>query len=308
MCRFNIVYARNDDWGILEQNGYMPFDDTNPEYIGYTYGYCNCNSFVGSMVEDKNNFESYEEMTRCMKAERLDTLYKVREMMYQPDYKEKRHKYIEKRDNLIDRIFDMTKDIKDYEIEQMDLLNGKYDCEPPEEEVERLYDEISKREEIVYKTDEYKKLDRELARLRDDNPILEESTMYFLTKEQQDEEMEQEYCEEADDMLAQIFGDIDEVDFDEDEFTEVEFEEPSMVIDDVISQVKGETDKDAKEEFREYQSLFKELLQTNDYILFVTVWEKPDIYNIKKEIPLSKITMEELAKLNYFDIIKIVKD
>ena len=78
-----------------------------------------------------------------------------------------------------------------------------------------------------------------------------------------------------------------------------------MVIDDVIEKMENETGREANAEFEEYKNLFDNLLNTNEDILFATIWNEVEKYNFVNEITLSEMKMEDLAKMDYFDIIKV---
>lgn len=309
MCRFNIVYVKNDNHGILEQSGYDVFDEEYNGYTGYVKGCCNCGSFVGSMSETEDSYESYDEMVSCETKKELEMLYEVRELMHKPDYRKIREQYVEKRDILLDKMFAMTEEVNEYELEQMEKLDEKYDCEPPEDIVNELYEEVEKRLDVIYSSDEYKKQDKMLDDLRNKNAVLEKSTMYYLTKEEQDKEMYDGVSatellagddETLDGWLSELIGETDEEDC-----LECEFEEPSMVIDDVIEKMENETGREANAEFEEYKNLFDNLLNTNEDILFATIWSEVKKYNFVNEISLSEMKMEDLAKMDYFDIIKV---
>lgn len=311
MCRFNIVYAKNDELGILAQNGYTPFDENYPGYTGYVRGYCNCGSFVGSMAESDRHFQSYEEMRACERKEKLEVLIKVRELMHRPDYAAIRDAYIQERDALLDAMFAMTEEVGDFETEQMELLNEKYDFSPPADLVEKLYDEVEVRHNAICETAPYKEIEQRLEQLRKRNPVLEESTFYYLTKEEQyeafgegvplSELLDDEDDETVDAVLSQMMEDADEEDI-----VEIEFDEPDMVIDDVIEKLENETDEDAETEFQEYIALFEGLLTSNDNILFSTIWSEIGEYNLIDSISLSEMTIDVFAGMNFNDMIRIV--
>ena len=123
------------------------------------------------------------------------------------------------------------------------------------------------------------------------NQLMDESTIYYLTKEE----------EEAAD--GERFNLLDL--FEEDEFEEweiMEFPEESYVIDEVIARTRLET-VPYEEEWNEYLETFTHLLELEPQIYFSTIWSERNDLEVKASIFLKDLKIEDLASLNMDEVL-----
>jgi len=59
--------------------------------------------------------------------------------------------------------------------------------------------------------------------------------------------------------------------------------------------------------FVEYKEIFKKLLENEEYILFGCIFDSPGEFTETKTININNITIEDLAKLEFDEILKIHK-
>lgn len=314
MCRINMIYVKNDNYGILEQNGYESIENDDSEltngYTGYVCGWCNCDSFVGSMLECENSYDTLEEMSECESKIKLARLQKIREFMYQPGYQKLRKDYIEKKEVLFGKLFELTEEIDDYEIEQSFALEKKYNYQIPPEAADAMYQEIEEKRQLIYESDEYQAIQKKIDVLQKENPILEESTMYYLTQEEMNEALELgEQDEELDEEMQEFLDNLIEENGVEEELEEIEIKLPSFVIDEAIKELMDKLEHpeitDQATEFHKYKDIFEQLLETNEKIMFTTVWSEPENLKHIREINIKKMVIEDLAKLNYNKVLTI---
>lgn len=83
-------------------------------------------------------------------------------------------------------------------------------------------------------------------------------------------------------------------------------EENSLVIDTVIKKFKNQYDTDYNV-FLEYKQLFETLLKNEECILFGCIWDEPRKMSIEKKVNIKDIKIEDLASLEYNQILKICK-
>lgn len=127
---------------------------------------------------------------------------------------------------------------------------------------------------------------------------MDESTLYYLTKE--DEENDNKSEEIIDDDLFEAM----------DNFVlpieSIDIPEESFVIDAVMQRLENRYQNDYNV-FLEYKQLFEELLENEEYILFCCVWDEPENMSIEKEVNIKNLKIEDLASLEYNQILKICK-
>ena len=129
---------------------------------------------------------------------------------------------------------------------------------------------------------------------------MEESTLYYLTKEDEDKENK---AIPADVFLAQAEN-SNNTDNDV-EYINIP-EENSLVIDNVIKKLKKTYNTDYNV-FLEYKKLFEILLENEEYILFCCIWDEPENLSIEKDINIKDLKIEDLASLDYNQMLKICK-
>ena len=127
------------------------------------------------------------------------------------------------------------------------------------------------------------------------NQLMEDSTLYYLTKEDEDNDNIVENI--SDDNL---FEDSDiPIEY-------IDIPEESFVIDTVIQNLENRYQNDYNA-FLDYKQLFESLLENEDYILFCCIWDEPGKLSVEKEIKFNDIKIEDLACLEFNKILKICK-
>lgn len=301
MCQLNLVFVKNSkNKKILKNNEYNYFGDDFNNFSPYVKGFCDCGSFVGSMSEYTGN--TYFEMIEDLNNAELERLNKIKDIMNKPDYKKIREKYIADRENLSNALETFFEPVSNYEIEQINMLETNYTGKTLEKHMELLYKDLDKKLKEIENSCEYKSAKTKLNKFIEENELLEESTLYYLTKEDEDD----------DNKLKEIPYDnvFEEYNFfeDTDKFPEIIDidEEESFVIDTVIQKLENRYQNDYNV-FLKYKQLFENLLENEEYILFCCIWDEPDKMSIEKEVNIKDITIEDLASLEYDQILKIYK-
>lgn len=296
MCQFNLIFVNNKiNKEILENNEYRYWGNTINGSFPYFKGHCNCGSFVGSMCD--YNGTDYHEMITSVNKEQLQRLNKIRDFMHKPGYKELRQNYINERDLLSNALEEIFQSFSDYEHQQINILEKNYTGKELDKHMENLYIKLNTQ---IENSPEYKKAEAKLNEFIENNELMEESTYYYLTKEEEDVQ-----CKfiPADQFLAQN-GIVENIDINAESITLPD--EDSLVIDNVIHRLENQYDNNYIE-FQNYQHLFKKLLENEDYILFLCIWDKPDKTCIKSEININDLKIEDLALLDYSKALKIYK-
>jgi len=246
---------------------------------------------------DGNNFA---EMIETSKKAELQTLNEIKNFMNRPNYMKEREIYIKTRDSLSEVLDKLMEPVSDYETEQFDILENKYKGKELQKHIELLYKDIDKKLNEIENSSEFKAAQTQLDTFIEKNKLMDESTCYYLTKEDEDKDRE---LIPADEILES------------DDFIEVleEFpedicmpEEDSMVIDTVIKRLETKYEN-SYNDFLEYKLLFEKLLENEEYILFSCIWDEPEKTSIKKEINIKDIKIEDLASLEFNEILKINK-
>lgn len=164
--------------------------------------------------------------------------------------------------------------------------------------MELLYKNLDKKLQEIEHSLEYQSAQTKLDNFIEKNKLMEESTLYYLTKE--DEENDNKPGEILDDDL---FEDIDNLN---NSIEYINVPEESFVIDTVIQRLENRYQNDYNA-FLEYKQLFEELLENEEYILFCCIWYEPENMSLKKKVNIKDIPIEDLASLEYNQILKICK-
>lgn len=290
MCQLNLVFVKNfKNKKILENNEYHYLGDDFKNFSPYVKGGCNCDSFVGSMSEYFGN--SYIEMIEDLNKTELEKLNKIKDIMNKPDYKKLKEKYISDRKTVFDAFEKLFEPISNYEIEQLNLLETKYKGKTLEKHKELLYKDLDKKFKEIQNSSECKSAQSKLNEFMEKNQLMAESTLYYLTKEDEDNDKKSEEI---------LVDDLD------DSIEYVDIPEESFVIDTVMIKLQNKYQNDYND-FLEYKQLFENLLENEDYILFGCIWSEPQKMSIKKEVNIKDIKIEDLASLEYNHILKIFK-
>lgn len=294
MCQLNLVFVKDYiNKEILKNNEYEYFGKNFKTFSPYVKGFCNCGSFVGSMSEYIGN--NYVEMIEELNTSELKKLNKIKDFMNKPDYKKQKEKYIAEKEKLSNILEKFIEPMCNYEIEQINLLETKYKGKTLEKQLEILYKDLDKKLQKIENSTEYKYAESKLNEFIEKNELMEESILYYLTKEEEDNDKESEEILDDD-----LFEDLD----DDVEFLDVD--EESFVIDSVIEKLQNRYENDYNY-FLEYKQLFEKLLENEEYILFCCVWDEPKKLSIEKEVNIKDIKIEDLASLEYNQILKIYK-
>ncbi|MDF2511315.1 MAG: hypothetical protein K0S04_1181 [Herbinix sp.] len=304
MCRFNLILLQEESGEkLLKSEGYSMFYENLLGLKAYQAGYCNCGSFVGSMIEKKGM--SYEKALATMKREKLERLYLVRELLYQPNYEEMKESYEQRRDALLQELQPFWEQISNYEMKQMEELEDKFPGDELLKEREELYtrlgdmtQEIELEPEYVIKQEAYQSFLRE-------NAIMNDSVIYYKTKEEEEKSSPNSIP------LSELLGFEFEEEMEEIEgtmpFRMIDMEPQSMVIDEVIAREENDTYKSHKEEYEEYRQLFERLLEYTPSLRFATIWsETKELQNVKT-VDINSFQIDDLAFLDYNEMVTITK-
>lgn len=297
MCQLNLVFVKNSkNKKILENNEYNYFGEDFKSFSAYIKGPCNCGSFVGSMSEYTGS--SYVEMIENLNTAELERLTKIKDFMNKPDYKKLKEKYIIDREALSGALEKFFEPISTYEMEQINLLETKYKGKALEKQMELLYKNLDKKLQEIENSSEYQSAQRKLNDFIEKNHLMEESTLYYLTKEdEENDNKSQEFLE--DDLFEDIYDLNDAIEY-------VDIPKESFVIDTVIQRLQNRYQNDYNV-FLEYKQLFENLLENEEYILFCCIWDEPENMSIEKEVNIKDIKIEDLASLEYNQVLKIYK-
>ena len=294
MCQLNLVFVKNsENKKILKNNEYEYFGEDFKSFSPYVKGFCNCGSFVGSMSEYTGN--SYLEMIEELNNSELERLTKIKNFMNKPDYKKQREMYIADREILSNILEKFLEPMFNYEMEQSNLLKTKYKGKALEKQMDLLYKDLDKKLKETENSAEYKSAEAKLNEFVKNNKLMEESTLYYLTKDDEDNDRKSE--EILDD---ELFEDLD------DDIEIIDVPEESFVIDTVIQKLQNRYKSDYNI-FLEYKQLFESLLENEESILFCCIWDEPERMSIEKEVNINDIKIEDLASLEYNQILKVCK-
>ena len=204
MCQLNLVFVKTStNKKILKNNEYEYFRKDFKNFSPYVKGFCNCGSFVGSMSEYTGN--SYLEMTEQLNNSELERLNKIKDFMTKPDYKKQKEKYIADKEKLSNALEKFFEPMSSYEMEQINLLETKYKGKALEKQIELLYKDLDKKLQEIENSSEYKSAEARFNEFIEKNKLMEESTLYYLTKEDENNDTKSE--ELLDD---ELFEDLDD--------------------------------------------------------------------------------------------------
>ena len=189
MCRFNIIYVKGEKaQEYLAQKGYGTFGEFGEDWQGcqgYVYGACNCSSMVGSL--DGQSGSSYDEMFKYKKEKELKRLFEIRELMQRPDYKTLCEEYQKAKQEIFDKMDELTAEVQELDLQMEEQLYRKYNGRIPAEESKKMCEELERRRSNIEASPEYKVLQERLDVLLREHLLLDESNGYYLTKEEQEE-------------------------------------------------------------------------------------------------------------------------
>ena len=305
MCRYNLILLHEEESGekLLKSEGYSMFYENLSGLKAYQAGYCNCGSFVGSMIEKKGM--SYENAITTMKREKLDRLYLVRELLYQPNYQEMKDSFEQRRDALLKDLQPFWERVSNYEMRQMEELEDKFPGDELLKEREELYTRLGDMTQEIELEPEYIIKQKAYQSFLGENAIMNDSAIYYKTKEEEEESAP------ASIPLSELLG----LDF-EKEMEEIEGAEPfqmidtepqSRVIDEVIAREENDTYRSHKEEYEEYRQLFERLLEFTSSLKFATIWSETKGLQNVKTVDINSIKIDDLAFLDYNEMITITK-
>lgn len=289
MCRFNLIYvSKAESAKYLNSIGYGACNETISGYTAFLKGTCNCDSFVGSMCETQEAY--YYEMVEHQRNDKLKRLEEIRKFMIGEDYQEERKKYLEEKERIWEQIENLTAFVTAWEMEQTDLAETTFDGDELYQQLQKIEHQAAIMHEEVEQGTEYQELWKHYREHIRANQLMDESTIYYLTKEE----------EEA--AAGESFNLFDL--FEEDEFEEweiMEFPEESYIIDEVIARTRLET-VPYEEEWNEYLETFTHLLELEPQIYFSTIWSERNDLEVKASIFLKDLKIEDLASLNMDEV------
>lgn len=153
--------------------------------------------------------------------------------------------------------------------------------------MENLYKDLENKIQKIENSPDFKLAQTKLNDFIEKNKLMEESTLYYLTKK----DKENECFDDLDNSVENITIP----------------EEESLVIDNVIKKLETRYEKDYNN-FLEYKQLFEKLLENENYILFSCIWDEPKEMLIEKEVNIKDITIEDLASLEFNKMLKIHRE
>ena len=237
------------------------------------------------MIKDLNNTE-------------LKKLNKIKNFMNTPDYKKQKEKYLSTKEILTNALEKFFEPLSNYETKQINILKSKYKGKALEKQMELFYKDLDKKLQEITNSSEYKSAEAKLNAFIKKNQLMEESSLYYLTKEEEDNDKKSEGI-----LDSNLFENLEDLDY---SIEYIDIHEESMVIDNIIQKLEN-TYQNHYNDFLKYKQLFENLLENEKYILFCCIWSKPKKMSIQKEVNIKDIKMEDLASLEYNQIIKICK-
>lgn len=312
MCRFNLILveesiaeskAGSKAEEYLQSQEYIKIYDNLNGYRAYGKGCCNCGSFVGSLIDKKGR--NYEEAITERKNEKLERLYQIRALMNQPDYKEKKEAFIRKRDKTSDELSVFFNAIGEYEEKRTNDIHEQYEGEELSNRMTELYEEVGKLLSSMEEQPKYREKSEEYREFLDDNTLMHESVIYYLTETEErtaEEEGKKKVWENkirlADILGPEIIKEMDEPDI-------IESVKESLVIDKVIDRAEKDTFQSNMEEYQSYYELFRGLLKNVRTFLFSTIWSEPGELRNIKNVSLKSVKIDDLAFLEFNETICI---
>ncbi|MHB8132310.1 MAG: hypothetical protein ACYDEX_25435 [Mobilitalea sp.] len=295
MCRFNLIMIRDKSAvSLMQKENYNKRYDDLIGFMAFQKGYCNCDSFVGSLC-DKKELE-YKDAIEKSKNEKLEKLYKIRELVKKPGYKEEREKFKQHHMELLEHLEVFTEHIAEYEIVQRNELEQKYSGDEFFENMDKLHQKVEDMHKEVELKTEYQTKQASYHKFLQDNEIMNDSTGYFLTQEEEESMFDHGIP------LSEIL-DLETFGFEDEKIVEVTKE--SHVIDEVIANEEKNTYTENIIEFMYYRQLFSNLVEQMNSLMFATIWCEPKEIKKIKTVDIKLLKIDDLAFLNYNEMICI---
>lgn len=303
MCRFNLILIGDEiAKEPLEHEGYYRMYDNLNGYMAYQRGYCNCGSFVGSMVEKKGM--DYHDVIELRKAEKLDELFQIQNLMNQSNYKALKEEYLQKQAELSNEMNVFYNAINDFELQQAKYLQQNYNGEDLNHEMDNLNKEVSKMLTSLDSNPAYKVKNDAYITFLEKNQIMHLSTIYYLSKEEEGNTIKNTIP------ISDIL-DIKTENILTEYITEeniIEIEEESRVIGEVINRTENnDTNIKNLDEYKDFYEIFCKLLEIVPTIKFTTIWSEPHELKDVKTVSISKLKIDDFAFLDFDEMICITK-
>lgn len=299
MCRYNIIMVKHkNNQNYLKDIGYSVMEHEISGFTGYSYGTCNCDSFVGSMSDSTEN--TYSAMLAHQQEKFLEQLEHINAFMRIPGYRKKRRQYEEHREKYYNAMSTFTDEIFQWELEQIEQIEDSYSEKERKPKMEKLYQEVDILFREMEERMDYKNAQKIYFDFLHNNQLMEESCSYFFSQKEQEKAWE-ESAPQADQLWKS--KEIEDLTYDQEETQ-------SYVIDEVFRRVKdGELkEKEAEDEYGTFIDIFKELLKNESEIQFTTIWCEPNELKLQKAISIDTITLEDMARLSFNEVICIISD
>lgn len=296
MCRYNLIMVKDKSAeDLLKHEDYQILYDDLLGYSAFQKGYCNCNSFVGSLCGKKEL--GYYNAIETTKKEKLERLYQIKKLMNQQDYEIKREQFKQQQMKLLHDMNILTEHISDFEREQTKEIRNNNSGEILNEKLNELYRKLEKMHKELESQPDYKYMHEAYVNFIKENELLNESIRYYLSRE------------EVERVRSQVIPLSELLNFDEDpneiEGIQVEIELP--VIDEVIAREENNTFADNQEEFNDLQQLFYKLSEQVQSFMFATIWSEPDNLKMSGTVNIDSFKIDDLAFLEYNEMICITK-
>ncbi|MDF2905428.1 MAG: hypothetical protein K0R34_749 [Herbinix sp.] len=297
MCRFNLILTKEEGAEkLLIQEDFRKFYDDLGGFNAYQKGYCNCGSLVGSFADQKGI--PYQVAIDEAKKKKVERQNKIRILMNQPDYEERKERFLQTSTSYSEQIEIFYKPIQDYELEQTNYIHTKYSGEEFQQHYEKLHLELQDMFVQIESQPEYSEFINKFREYSKENELLQESLLYCLTAEESNQTSKGI-------PLKELLGLED--DLEAEEFATVNIPMESNVIDDVINRTECDTNAEHLEEYQTYYELFMNLLEVVPSILFGTIWSEANEMKLVKTVKINSLLIDDLAILDYNDMICITQ-
>lgn len=285
---------------LLVNEGYSKIYDNLDGYKAYQKGYCNCGSFVGALIDKKGM--AFKEATEISKKEKLSRLYQIKSYMSQPGYKDRKEEFLQKQGVLTEELQAYDRYIRDYEIKQTIAIQEKYSGQDLMNQMSELYNELGSMNTNLQEQPDYKRSHENYMNFLKDYELMNESWFYYLTKEEEEIANKPGVPPIPDYLKIK-----DETDMELEAV--IEIPEVSTVIDEVIEREENENKYiQYQDEYSMYDKLFHNLLIYVPSFLFATIWSEPDELKNIKTVPIDSLIIDDLAFMNYDEMICIIKE
>lgn len=300
MCRFNLIMIKDEkSEEILFNEGYHKMFNNLIGYKAFQKGYCNCDSFVGSLIEKKGM--NYYDVIAKSKKDKLERLYYIKNMMNQSDYKERKEIFLQNQTKLSEEMHVLSQHIGDYELVQSDAIDEKYSGKDHDKQMEKLYKEISEMYIELEARPDFQKSNDIYRKFLSENDLMNESTRYYLTKKEEEEKNQYEYSTP----LLVLVDSKENQNLENAKTIQVEVK--SLIIDEVICRTEKEEFLINIVEYNYYEKLLSNLLNYDQSVIFSTIWSEPNELKIVKTIGIDSFKIDDLAFLDYDDAICLTK-